>query len=84
MNYKILKLLFDPRETISKQEFLLGIIILFLLTFSTISDLIINTSVTSTISSKGTYLLATHQIVKPFSTPNLPVDFILQRCNFNY
>ena len=77
MNYKILKLLFDPRETISKQEFLLGIIILFLLAFSTISDLIINTSVTSIISSKGVHLLATHQVVKPFIIPSLPIGFIL-------
>lgn len=77
MNYKILKLLFDPRKMISKQEFLLGIIILFLLAFSSISDLIINTNVISIISSKGVHLLATHQVVKPFIIPSLPFGFIL-------
>lgn len=77
MNYKILKLLFDPRKMISKQEFLLGIIILFLLAFSSISDLIINTNVISIISSKDAYLLATHKVVKPFSIPSLPFGFIL-------
>ncbi|WP_417785833.1 hypothetical protein [Tenacibaculum sp.] len=77
MNYKIIKLLFDPRETINKEEFLFGIIILFFFAFSFISDFTINASIMSIISSKSAHLLATHQLIKPFTIPNLPVGFIL-------
>lgn len=77
MNYKIIKLLFDPRETINKEEFLFGIIVLFFLAFIFILDFTIITSVTSIISSKGALLLATHKVIRPFTIPNLPVGFIL-------
>ncbi|MGQ3679603.1 hypothetical protein [Tenacibaculum discolor] len=77
MNYKIIKLLFDPRETINKEEFLFGIIVLFFLAFIFILDFTIINSVTSIISSKGALLLATHKVIRPFTVPNLPVGFIL-------
>ncbi|REH52501.1 hypothetical protein C7448_103236 [Tenacibaculum gallaicum] len=77
MNYKIIKLLFDPRETINKEEFLFGIIVLFFLAFIFILDFTIINSVTSIISSKGALLLAMHKVIRPFTIPNLPVGFIL-------
>lgn len=77
MNYKIIKLLFDPRETINKEEFLFGIIVLFFFAFGFISDFTINASIMSIISSKSAHLLATHQVIKPFTIPSLPISFIL-------
>ena len=77
MNYKIIKLLFDPRETINKEEFLFGIIVLFFFAFSFISDFTINASIMSILSSKSAHLLATLQVIKPFTIPNLPISFIL-------
>ncbi|GFD92793.1 hypothetical protein HER15_03620 [Tenacibaculum mesophilum] len=77
MNYKIIKLLFDPRETINKKEFLFGIIILFILAFSLVINFITNISITAFISHKGVQKLATYQIIQPFTIPYLPINFIL-------
>jgi hypothetical protein len=81
MNYKVIRLLFDPRGASSKEEFRLGIIILFVLALIAISDFFTTTFFTALIGQHGAIMLASHQVIKPLLIPSLPIDFILFYCS---
>ncbi len=77
MNYKIIKLLFDPRGTSSKKEFLEGVILLFLLALYYISSFLLNNGPNTLIGRQGPEILAAYMQIKPLSIPLLPVNFII-------
>ncbi len=77
MNYKIIKLLFDPRGTSSKKEFLEGVVLLFLLALYYISSFLLNNGLNTLIGRQGPEILAAYMQIKPLSIPLLPVNFII-------
>ncbi len=77
MNYKIIKLLFDPRGTSSKKEFLEGVILLFLLAQYSIGFFLLRSGFDSLIGQQGAETLVTYMQIKPLSIPLLPVNFMI-------
>jgi len=77
MNYKIVRLLFDPRDPIGKKEFRSGIIVLFILACLSLQELLLPLVYNLLISDKGPEMLGKYSILLPIHIPTFPFAFVI-------
>lgn len=83
MNYKIIRLLFDPRGSINRVEYKEGITILFLLILISIGDIALNSIFGMVIQTcHGILGYVQYTNIKSFYIPQIPIAFILFYSSF--